>query len=119
MKSILFMILTSVATASAFASTFACAPGKSLNGLGIKSIVLDISDEDPEARMTLKYSRSTQAILSNMSYEGDNQSGYQLTPNSNKDGDISVGLSKKGNKWEAHVNSGTIDTFSILDCEEK
>lgn len=112
-------ILMSVGTATASDSIiFRCAPGNNPNGLGIESLVLDVSTEDPEAIMRIKYENAEKSIGANMAYEGDNK-WYEFIPNGDGDGDVSVVLKKQGHRqWSASVRSAMIDTFSALECRE-
>jgi hypothetical protein len=113
-------LLASFAHAAAGYDTVTCKPGQSTNGLAIKSLVLEISKEDPEARMTVTYLHNTRRNVSSMAYEGSDFDGYTFMPNSNRDGDISVRLVRKQRtSWTANVSHGVIDTFSILDCVQK
>ena len=121
MKTLMFScvaLLTSMAAHAADSTIYSCVPGSQPNGLGIKKLVLDVSNEDPEATMTLTYQNGGQPVVSNMATE-DSGTRIELIPNSRRDGDLSVILVKKSGKWTANVKSATIDTFSVLDCQAK
>jgi hypothetical protein len=97
---------------------FACTQTSEPNGLGVEKLSLEISNEDPEADMTLNYIQSSQNIYSHMAYEGD-YSHYKLIPNSSGDGNLSVNLINNHGVWKATVTSESIDTFSVLTCRKK
>jgi hypothetical protein len=97
---------------------FACTSTSEPNGLGIEKLSLEISNEDPEAEMTLHYLQSSQIIQSHMAYEGD-YSHYKLIPNSSGDGNLSVDLINNRGVWKTTVTAENIDTFSVLACRKK
>jgi hypothetical protein len=113
----LMIVMSSLAMANNGGMRVICRPGNLQNGLGIQKLVLDISTEDPEAVMELLYRQSSQSIVSSMSYDGDSFS-YHFIPTGRRDGQVSVSLKSHGNVWTASVNDESIDTFSILSCEQ-
>lgn len=122
MRTILSFLLVSLAL-PAFASdesVFLCVPTRAANGLGISSISLHISNEDPDATMKVQYENGRKTTNSNMSYEGGRHS-YRLTPYSKQDGDLSVTLVKQQNGpkgWTAYVSHEYLDTRSQLACTQ-
>lgn len=118
MKIILsFLLMTFTFTSFASEeSVFLCVPSKATNGLGISSLLLKISNEDPDAIMKVQYD-TNYATESNMSYEGGGCS-YALIPYSKEDGEVKVKLKKENDGWKAYVTHESLDTFSQLDCKK-
>ncbi len=118
-KCTFFFLLLTASMALAEDSNFkvVCKPTNSNpNGLGIKSIVLDISTEDPDCVMYLTYNKRLKASVRNMAYEGTDTE-YKFTPYGSNDGNVRVYLKKQGSGWIANVFDANIDTYSVLACK--
>lgn len=96
-------------------TSYSCRQGRLPNGLGISSLNIEMSDEKPEAVMTVAYEFSTRLFSNLMGYEGAAKR-FEFTPHVSSTGDVSVLLIKKKNRWIATVRSSTIDSFSTLEC---
>lgn len=122
MKS-LILALSVLASSSALAgdesTLFTCAPTLAPNGLGIERLALDLSNEDPEGVMTITLEGAEKTIVGNVDYEADATRFWEITPSSKsiKDYGVRVNWTKRG--WEATVRHDSIDTFSVLACEER
>ena len=118
MKNIFFAgnLLVAVASSSmAFAAdsfTVVCTPG-GLNGLGIATMKLEVSNEDPEATMTLTFQRSARPMVRNMDYEGTSTEFRMVGEG------VSVFLKKERREWTANVTFPSVDTFSLLSCTDQ
>jgi hypothetical protein len=112
------LLMTSTVSSAASNLHFFCSQRDyRLNGLQIDNLVLDISDEHPEATMTLTYKYgSPRVVVSPMSYErddGGNYEVYRLSPKTDVKGSATVTLVVSGNAT-AHVKS---EAESILNCK--
>jgi hypothetical protein len=96
-----------------------CKPNRESNGLHIGTMLIHISNEDPDATMEIKFENAKKTQTANMSYEGDDQN-LQLIPYSKHDSEIRVTLKKlSGQKnWIAFVSHESLDTFSKLSCKQ-
>ncbi len=99
---------------------FFCESENGPNGLGIRSLILDVSNEDPDATMTLAYGNNPREQRKrNMAYEGTSTE-YSFIPYSDRDGTVRVRLNKDAqtSAWTAVVSDEHVYTVSVLACSK-
>lgn len=113
----IFMLLPLSAQARNDATIYLCEPGEAANGLNIRELKLNVSNEDPEAELTVSYGSDSASERHLLDYDMDGDN-FNFVFSHDHPREIEIHLIKNAVGWKAHVTSPRIDTFSILDCSE-